>query len=173
MWVSHLLPLGIHATVDRDLLEIGVIRTNNKTGLNRKRLLMPLSIAALTSGMMTLIASPPNMIIDNTLRARGLAPFGFFSWTPFGLAVLATGILFVLAVRRHLSQQLAGEDAATPGEKRRGDRTKAESEPPRDRLACHYSATSLRARRFLWPRRSLASVARACRFTWRSSGPLG
>jgi hypothetical protein len=61
MWVSHLLPLGIHATVDRDLLEIGVIRTNNKTGLNRKRLLMPLSIAALTSGMMTLIASSPDI----------------------------------------------------------------------------------------------------------------
>jgi di/tricarboxylate transporter len=89
-----------------------VLTIANKTGLNRKRLLMPLSIAALTSGMMTLIASSPNMIIDNTLRARGLAPFGFFSWTPFGLAVLATGILFMLAGRRHLSEQLAGVDAA-------------------------------------------------------------
>ena len=89
-----------------------VLTIANKTGLNRKRLLMPLSIAALTSGMMTLIASSPNMIIDNTLRARGLAPFGFFSWTPFGLAVLATGILFMLAGRRYLSEQLAGVDAA-------------------------------------------------------------
>jgi di/tricarboxylate transporter len=90
-----------------------VLTIANKTGLNRKRLLMPLSIAALTSGMMTLIASSPNMIIDHTLRARGLAPFGFFSWTPFGLAVLATGVLFMLAGRRLLSQQLADADAAT------------------------------------------------------------
>ena len=88
-----------------------VLTIANKTGLNRKRLLMPLSIAALTSGMMTLIASSPNMIIDHTLRARGLAPFGFFSWTPFGLAVLATGILFMLAGRRLLSQQLTNESA--------------------------------------------------------------
>jgi di/tricarboxylate transporter len=90
-----------------------VLTIVNKTGLNRKRLLMPLSIAALTSGMMTLIASSPNMIIDHTLRARGLAPFGFFSWTPFGVAVLATGISFMLlAAHRLLSQQLADEDAA-------------------------------------------------------------
>src|SRR5215472_11927751 len=90
-----------------------VLTITNKTGLNRKRLLMPLSIAALTSGMMTLIASSPNMIIDHTLRARGLAPFGFFSWTPFGLAVLATGISFMLlAARRLLCKQLTDEDAA-------------------------------------------------------------
>jgi di/tricarboxylate transporter len=90
-----------------------VLTIANKTGLNRKRLLMSLSIAALTSGMMTLIASSPNMIIDHTLRARGFAPFGFFSWTPFGLVVLATGISFMLlAGRRLLSQQLADEDAA-------------------------------------------------------------
>jgi di/tricarboxylate transporter len=89
-----------------------VLTITNKTGLNRKRLLMPLSIAALTSGMMTLIASSPNMIIDHLLRERGIAPFGFFSWTPFGLAVLAASISFMLAGRRLLGQQLADGDAA-------------------------------------------------------------
>ena len=89
-----------------------VLTITNKTGLNRKRLLMPLSVAALTSGMMTLIASSPNMIIDHILRERGLAPFGFFSWTPFGLAVLAAGTSFMLAGRRLLGQQLADGDAA-------------------------------------------------------------
>jgi di/tricarboxylate transporter len=91
-----------------------VLTIANKTRLNRKRMLMPLSIAALISGMMTLIASSPNMIIENTLRARGLAPLNFFSWTPFGLAVLATGIAFMLLVgRRLLSKRLAAEDAGT------------------------------------------------------------
>src|SRR5215831_20411001 len=60
-----------------------VMAIANKIGLNRKRMLMPLSVAALISGMMTLIASSPNMIVEDTLRARGLAPFGFFAWTPF------------------------------------------------------------------------------------------
>jgi len=88
-----------------------VLSISNRTGLNRKRMLMPLSVAALVSGMMTLIASSPNMIIDNTLRARGYAPLGFFSWTPFGLAVLALAIAFMLVAGRFLlSKQASSED---------------------------------------------------------------
>lgn len=90
-----------------------VLRIADKTGLNRKRMLMPLSVAALISGMMTLIASSPNMIIENTLRAHHLAPLGFFSWTPFGLAVLVAGIAFMLAGRPLLSPQRMAEDAGT------------------------------------------------------------
>src|SRR5215467_14393656 len=89
-----------------------VLAIANKIGLNRKRMLMPLSVAALISGMMTLIASSPNMIVDDTLRARGLAPLSFFSWTPFGAAVLAIAIAFmVIAGRNMLSKQTAGEEA--------------------------------------------------------------
>jgi len=88
-----------------------VMAIANKIGLNRKRMLMPLSVAALISGMMTLIASSPNMIVEDTLRARGLAPFGFFSWTPFGAAVLATAIAFMVIVGRNmLSRQTAAEE---------------------------------------------------------------
>ena len=61
-----------------------VLAIDDKIGLNRKRMLMPLSAAALVSGMMTLIASSPNMIVEDALRTRGLAPLSFFSWTPFG-----------------------------------------------------------------------------------------
>ena len=53
------------------------------------------------------------MIVENTLRARGLAPLSFFSWTPFGFAVLATGIAFMLVGRPLLSKQRAAEDAGT------------------------------------------------------------
>ncbi|WP_295434202.1 SLC13 family permease [uncultured Thiodictyon sp.] len=81
-----------------------VLAIADKTGLNRKRMLMPLSVAALTSGMMTLIASSPNLIVEAALRAQHLAPLGFFSWAPFGLAVLAVGMLFMLAARNWLSR---------------------------------------------------------------------
>jgi di/tricarboxylate transporter len=76
-------------------------------------MLMPLSVAALSSGMMTLIASSPNMIVESTLRAHGVAPLGFFSWTPFGLAVLITAILFMLAARDLLSKQRTVQDTGT------------------------------------------------------------
>ncbi|MGO9059958.1 MAG: SLC13 family permease [Candidatus Binataceae bacterium] len=89
-----------------------VLAIANKIGLNRKRMLMPLSIAALISGMMTLIASSPNMIVEEALRARGLAPLSFFSWTPFGVAVLATAIVFMLMTGRNLlSKQTSADEA--------------------------------------------------------------
>jgi di/tricarboxylate transporter len=88
-----------------------VLGIANKIGLNRKRMLMPLSIAALISGMMTLIASSPNMIVEDALRARGLSPFGFFSWTPFGAAVLVSAIAYMLiAGRNMLSRDTAAEE---------------------------------------------------------------
>jgi di/tricarboxylate transporter len=89
-----------------------VLTVARKTGLNSKRMLMPLSVAALISGMMTLIASSPNMIFESTLRGHGLAPLDFFSWTPFGLAVLAAAIAFMLAARGLLSKQNVAKDAA-------------------------------------------------------------
>ncbi len=92
---------------------IPVVQTiADKTGLNPKRLLMPLCIAVMISGMMTLIASSPNIIIENILRARGHTPLGFFSWTPIGVAALAVGILFMLLVGRNLlSKRLTAERA--------------------------------------------------------------
>ena len=89
-----------------------VLTVARKTGLNNKRMLMPLSVAALISGMMTLIASSPNMIIASELRGHGLAPLDFFSWTPFGIAVLAAAIAFMLPARGLLSKQLVAKDAA-------------------------------------------------------------
>src|SRR5215467_14098647 len=93
-----------------------VMAIANRIGLNPKRMLMPLSVAALISGVMTLIASSPNLIVDNTLRSRGLAPLGFFSWTPFGVAVLAAAIVFMLMFGRSmLSKRLTAEDTG-PGQ---------------------------------------------------------
>jgi di/tricarboxylate transporter len=78
--------------------------------LNRKRLLMPLSFAALISGMMTLIATAPNLIVSNALRDRGLAPLAFFSFTPFGIAALFVGICYMMMCgRRMLSKESHAE----------------------------------------------------------------
>lgn len=80
-----------------------VLSVSARTGLNKKRLLMPLCVAVMISGMMTLIASSPNVIVENTLRERGVEPlFGFFSFTPFGLAALALGVMFMLLFGRNL-----------------------------------------------------------------------
>jgi len=58
-----------------------------------KRLLMPLAFASSMGGMMTLIGTPPNLIISGALVEGGFPALSFFSFLPVGLITLALGIL--------------------------------------------------------------------------------
>ena len=60
---------------------------------------MPLSFAGLISGMMTLVATPPNLVVNSELLREGYHGFSFFSVTPIGLVVLVLGILYMLVMR--------------------------------------------------------------------------
>lgn len=71
-------------------------------GISPKRLMMPLSVAGLISGMMTLIATPPNLVAHSELMKAGFDGFHFFSFTPVGVAVLLLGIGYMLIARRWL-----------------------------------------------------------------------
>ena len=72
-----------------------------RTGTPPARLLMPLAFASLIGGMLTLIGTPPNLIANAALRDGGAEPFGFFAFTPPGLAVFAVcaALLVVLGPR--------------------------------------------------------------------------
>src|SRR5699024_6696118 len=72
----------------------------SRTGIHLGRLMMPLSMAALISGMMTLVATAPNLVVNSELDRQGFAGFGFFGVTPIGLSVLLLGILYMLFARR-------------------------------------------------------------------------
>lgn len=63
------------------------------------RLMMPLSFAGLISGMMTLVATPPNLVVNSELLREGYAGFSFFSVTPIGLVVLVLGVFYMLLTR--------------------------------------------------------------------------
>src|SRR5690606_23754851 len=79
-----------------------VLRICQTTGTAPGRLMMPLSFAALISGMLTLVATSPNLVVDAELVRQGEPSFRFFSFTPFGLPVLALGIGYMLVARRWL-----------------------------------------------------------------------
>lgn len=70
-----------------------------------RRLMMPLSFAGLISGMMTLVATPPNLVVSSQLEQSGLEPFNFFSFTPVGLIILVIGIIYMLFARRILAKK--------------------------------------------------------------------
>ncbi|SUG46731.1 sodium/sulfate transporter [Salmonella enterica subsp. arizonae] len=73
------------------------------------RLMMPLSFAGLISGMMTLVATPPNLVVNSELLREGLHGFSFFSVTPLGLVVLALGIVYMLVMRFMLKGDAPGQ----------------------------------------------------------------
>jgi di/tricarboxylate transporter len=91
-----------------------VLRLCQNTGASPRTLMMPLSVAALISGMLTLVATAPNLVVNAELARNGIEGFGFFGITPFGLPVLLLGILYMLLARR----LLAG-DTAAPARPRR------------------------------------------------------
>jgi len=81
------------------------LRIAQSTGVSPGRLMMPLSFAALISGMMTLVATAPNLVVNSELERHGMEGFRFFSFTPFGLPVLALGIAYMCFARRWLPAQ--------------------------------------------------------------------
>jgi len=76
--------------------------------ISPSRLMMPLSFAGLISGMMTLVATPPNLVVNSELLREGLDGFQFFSVTPIGIVVLILGIIYMLAVRFALKEKNGG-----------------------------------------------------------------
>ena len=86
-------------------------------GKSPRRFLMPLAFASSMGGMMTLIGTPPNLIVSDTLANAGFEPLGFFSFLPVGLVVLGAGILFLLPMTKLL----------TPKEKQSNDKKEGKS----------------------------------------------
>ena len=79
-----------------------VKRIASETGIAATRLLLPMAYAALISGMMTLIATAPNVVVNGELIANDIEGLGFFSFSPIGLAVLGVAIIYMLTAGRHL-----------------------------------------------------------------------
>jgi di/tricarboxylate transporter len=72
------------------------------TGRPPSRLLMPLAYGSLLGGLTTQIGTPPNILVTDALRDAGLKAFTFFDFTPVGLIVMFSGIVFMTFIGRHL-----------------------------------------------------------------------
>lgn len=79
-----------------------IVSVAQRSKISTSRLLIPLSFGALLGGVTTLIGTPPNLIVADVLLQAGLEPFGFFDYTPVGLALLVVGVPFMLVVGRRL-----------------------------------------------------------------------
>ncbi len=84
------------------ILMPAVIGISKKTKIPVSKLLIPLAFSSLLGGKMTLIGTPANILAQGILVARNLPSFGFFEITPMGMLVLATGIIYMVTIGRHL-----------------------------------------------------------------------
>jgi di/tricarboxylate transporter len=66
------------------------------------KFLIPLAFAANTGGLLTLIGTPPNIVVADVMAGAGLRPFGFFEFALVGLPLLLTFVLFTAFFGRRL-----------------------------------------------------------------------
>jgi len=62
------------------------------------RVLMPLAFASILGGMTTMVGTPPNLIVSGFRAQNGMGSFSMFDFTPVGIAVAASGVVFVALV---------------------------------------------------------------------------
>ena len=84
-------------------------------GTSSRRLLMPLAFASSMGGMMTLIGTPPNLIVSDTLASAGYQPLGFFSFLPVGIVTLVVGILYLLPATKALAPKGKAKEKGNSG----------------------------------------------------------
>lgn len=70
------------------------------SGMQSSRFLMPLAFAGSLGGMLTLIGTPPNLVIDEVLTEAGYQPLAFFSFFPVGIIVIAIGIIVLMPLSK-------------------------------------------------------------------------
>ncbi|MGI9225924.1 MAG: SLC13 family permease [Woeseiaceae bacterium] len=86
-----------------------VVDVARRTRIPASRLLMPLAYSTLLGGLMTLIGTPPNLLISESLTLNGYEPFALFDFTPLGSAIMILGVLFVALFGRFLLPKQRGE----------------------------------------------------------------
>ncbi|MEL6525229.1 MAG: SLC13 family permease, partial [Chloroflexota bacterium] len=73
------------------------------------KLLLPVAFASLLGGASTLIGTPPNIIVSETLQEAGLEPFGFFSFTVMGIILTVIGIAYMIFMQRFLPERISSD----------------------------------------------------------------
>ena len=75
------------------------------------RQLMPLAFAAGIGGIITMVGTPPNIIVSGTLTKFGEQPFGFFEFAWIGIPLTIATIVFMMLIGKHLLPKHEIQDA--------------------------------------------------------------
>jgi di/tricarboxylate transporter len=84
---------------------------SRQSGRSPSLLLMPLAFGSLIGGLITLIGTPPNIIIALFRAETGAPAFGMFDFTPVGLGVAVAGLVFISLVGWRLTPRREAQSA--------------------------------------------------------------
>ncbi len=93
-----------------------VMDISRRTGRAPSKLLIPLAFSSLLGGLMTLIGTPPNILVSAALDEAGFGPFRLFDFTPVGAGVVLAGVAYMSLVGRRMlpsrdpAREMAGEE---------------------------------------------------------------
>ncbi len=79
-----------------------VMDISRQTHRPPSKLLIPLAFSSLLGGLMTLIGTPPNILVSAALGEHGLEPFSMFDFTPVGALVVVAGIAYMALIGRRI-----------------------------------------------------------------------
>jgi di/tricarboxylate transporter len=88
------------------------IRMARKNQLSPSLFLMPLAFGSLLGGLITLIGTPPNIIVASFRDQSGAGPFGMFDFAPVGVGVALAGSVFMILAGRRLIPERKGQASA-------------------------------------------------------------
>ncbi len=91
-----------------------VVMMARSANLAPSKLLLPMAYGSLLGGAMTLIGTPPNIIVSDILANNNLEPFSFFSYTPLGLCMLVATVLFLLFFGQNMLPDRQSSEANSP-----------------------------------------------------------
>ena len=74
------------------------LRACREVGAQPSHILMPLAFGTILGGLVTMIGTPPNILVANYRGRIGETPFTMFDYTPVGLGVAAVGVVFIIIV---------------------------------------------------------------------------
>ena len=83
---------------------------SRQSGRSPSMLLMPLAFGSLMGGLLTLIGTPPNIIIAAYREQTGQPAFGMFDFMPVGLGASLAGLLFIVLIGWRLTPKRDGEN---------------------------------------------------------------
>ncbi|MBR8731632.1 hypothetical protein IX339_001082 [Porphyromonas levii] len=116
MLVTVVVGLFVSNTGTAAILMPIVISLANQSNTNPSRLLMPMAFMCSISGMMTLIGTPPTLIVHGVLMKAGYEGLGFFTTLPVGLIILVLGMVMLIPMSKLLEK---GEKGQSNGGKSR------------------------------------------------------